>query len=139
MPDQQFLVHLLDAIAQGVSLRGVKGELRAVPTRALESLWQASQGRLQTSAVTAEQSTSSVVYGQRLVLKLFRRLEQGLNPDLEICSFLTESSSFRNVPPVAGYLEYADGRGTRLSLGLLQGYVANQGDAWQFTLSALAE
>jgi maltose alpha-D-glucosyltransferase / alpha-amylase len=139
MPDQQFLVHLLDAIAQGVSLRGVKGELRAVPTRALESLWQPSQGRLQPSVVTAEQSNSSVVYGQRLVLKLFRRLEQGLNPDLEICSFLTESSSFRNVPPVAGYLEYADGRGTRLSLGLLQGYVANQGDAWQFTLRALAE
>jgi maltose alpha-D-glucosyltransferase/alpha-amylase len=139
MSAEPFLAHLLDAIGQGLSLRGGKGELRAVPTRALAWLWQPSQGRLQPSLMKAEQSNSSVVYDQRLVLKVFRRVEPGLNPDLEICSFLTERSSFRNVPPVAGYFEYADDDGTRLSLGLLQAYVANQGDAWQFTLRALAD
>ena len=89
--------------------------------------------------MNAEQSNSSVIYDKRLVLKIFRRVEEGLNPDLEIGSFLTEKSSFRNVPPLAGYLEYLDESGATSSLGMLQGYVANQGDAWQFTLQALAE
>jgi len=87
----------------------------------------------------AEQSNSSVVYGQRLVLKIFRRTEEGINPDLEIGSFLTEQSLFQNVPPVAGHIEYLSDAGTGTALGILQGYVANQGDAWQFTLRALAE
>jgi|ERR1700730_11106579 len=137
--DEQFLRCLLDAMPQGVSFRGARGEFRAVSTKALPSLWQPSQGSLTPSLMTAEQSNSSVVYDQRLVLKIFRRLEEGLNPDLEIGTFLTERTSFRNVPPVAGYLEYLGDGGTRISLGVLQGYVANQGDAWRFTLRALAE
>jgi maltose alpha-D-glucosyltransferase/alpha-amylase len=139
LSDEQFLASLLDAMAQGLSFRGPKGEIRAVSTNALQSLWQPSQGPLITSLMNAEQSNSSVQYDQRLVLKLFRRVEEGLNPDLEIGSFLTERSSFRNVPPVSGHLEYLSAEGIRTSLGVLQGYVANQGDAWQFTLKTLAE
>jgi len=139
LSDDQFLTSLLGAMAQGLSFRGAKGEIRAVSTNTLRSLWQPSQGPLTPSLMRAEQSNSSVAYDQRLVLKLFRRVEEGLNPDLEIGSFLTERSAFRNVPPVAGYLEYLSAEGTRTSLGVLQGYVANQGDAWQFTLRALAE
>ncbi len=139
LTDQQFLASLLDAIAQGLSFPGASGEVRSVSTKALRPLWQPSQGPLEPSLVKAEQSNSSVVYGRRLVLKIFRRVEEGLNPDLEIGSFLTEHSSFRHVPPVAGHLDYFSVQGKRTSLGVLQGYVANQGDAWQFTLRALAE
>jgi maltose alpha-D-glucosyltransferase / alpha-amylase len=139
LSDEQFLRCLLDAMAQGVSFRGARGEVRAISTKALPSLWQPSQGSLTPTLMKAEQSNSSVVYDQRLVLKIFRRLEEGLNPDLEIGTFLTERTSFRNVPPVAGYLEYLGDGGTRICLGVLQGYVANQGDAWQFTVRALAE
>jgi maltose alpha-D-glucosyltransferase / alpha-amylase len=139
LSDEQFLRCLLNAIAQGACFRGARGEVRAVSTNALTSLWQPSQAPLSPSLMNAEQSNSSVVYGQRLVLKIFRRVEEGLNPDLEIGSFLTEKTSFRNVPAVAGYLEYVSHDGNRTSLGVLQGYVANQGDAWQFTLRALAE
>jgi maltose alpha-D-glucosyltransferase / alpha-amylase len=139
LTDESFLAHLLDAIASGMSLRGARGIARAVSTPALQSLWQPPQGSLTPSVMNAEQSNSSVVYGKRLVLKIFRRLEEGLNPDLEIGSFLTGRTSFRNVPPLAGYLEYVSESGTRTALGMLQGYVANQGDAWQFSLKALAE
>ena len=139
LTDENFLAHLLDAIATGVSLRGARGMVRAVSTPTLQSLWQPSQGLLTPSLMHAEQSNSSVVYEKRLVLKMFRRLEEGLNPDLEIGSFLTGRTSFGNVPPLAGYLEYLGEGGTRTALGLLQGYVTNQGDAWQFTLKALAE
>jgi maltose alpha-D-glucosyltransferase / alpha-amylase len=139
LTDENFLAHLLDAIATGVSLRGARGIARAVSTPELQSLWQPSQGLLTPSVMNAEQSNSSVVYEKRLVIKIFRRLEEGLNPDLEIGSFLTGRTSFRNVPPLAGYLEYLSKGETRTALGMLQGYVANQGDAWQFTLKALAE
>lgn len=137
--DQQFQTHLFDAIANGVSLTGMKGRIRAVCTEALPSLWQSSQGALTPSVMNAEQSNSSVIYEKRLVLKIFRRVEEGLNPDLEIGGFLTDKSSFRNVPPLAGYLEYSDKAGHTTSLGMLQGYVVNQGDAWQFTLQGLTE
>jgi maltose alpha-D-glucosyltransferase/alpha-amylase len=139
LTDQQFLAHLLDAIANRASWPGIKGQVRAVPTSALESLWRPAQGPITPSLMNAEQSNSSVVYDKRLVLKMFRRVEAGLNPDLEIGVFLMEKSSFRNVPPLAGYIEYVDEHGATSSLGMLQGYIANQGDAWQFTLRALAE
>ena len=119
LTDQQFLASLLDAIANGFSFPGANGEVRAVSTNALGPLCQPSQGPLMPSLVKAEQSNSSVVYGQRLVLKIFRRLEEGVNPELEIGSFLTEHSSFRNVPPVAGCLEYLSAQGKRRSLGVL--------------------
>jgi maltose alpha-D-glucosyltransferase / alpha-amylase len=137
--DENFLAHLLDSIANDVSLRGPRGQVRAVSTPALQALWQPSQGPLAPAVMDAEQSNSSVVYEKRLVLKIFRRLEEGVNPDLEIGSFLTGRTSFRNVPPLAGSLEYLGNGGRRTALGILQGYVANQGDAWQLTLKALAE
>jgi maltose alpha-D-glucosyltransferase / alpha-amylase len=139
LTDEQFLARLLEAMAQGVSLRGSRGQVRAVSTPALQSIWQPTQGPLTPSAMNAEQSNSSVIYERCLVLKIFRRLEEGLNPDLEIGSFLTKKTSFRNVPPLAGYLEYLNEERTTTALGMLQGYVANQGDAWQFTVKALAE
>jgi maltose alpha-D-glucosyltransferase/alpha-amylase len=137
--DENFLAHLLDAITNGVLLHGTRGHVRAVSTTALQSLWQPSQGPLAPSVMHAEQSNTSVVYEKRLVLKIFRRLEEGINPDLEIGSFLTGRTSFRNVPPLAGTLEYLGEGEKRTALGMMQGYVANQGDAWQFTLKALAE
>ena len=85
-----------------------------------------------------EQSNSSIVYAKRLMLKLFRRLEEGLNPDLEIGSFLTENTEFKNVPTLAGHLEYVNNDGKRSTLGILQSYVPNYGDAWQYTLKELA-
>jgi maltose alpha-D-glucosyltransferase / alpha-amylase len=139
LTDEQFLTCLLDAIPSGASLSGMRGQIRAVATSALPSLWVPTQGPLTPYLMHAEQSNSSVIYEKMLVLKIFRRVQQGLNPDLEIGSFLTEKASFRNVPPLMGYLEYLNEEGARTALGILQGYVANQGDAWQFTLKALAE
>jgi trehalose synthase-fused probable maltokinase len=139
LTNEQFLNQLLEAIAEGLSVPGGRGRVRAVGTAALRSLWQPSRGPLVPSVMNREQSNSSVVYENRLVLKMFRRLEQGLNPDLEIGAFLIAKTSFRNVPPLAGYLEYLNGAGTSAALAMLQGYVANQGDAWQYTLKALAE
>ena len=138
LSNEGFLAFLLEALAKEDRFRGVRGEVRGIPGTALRSIWDPSQGPLAPSLMKAEQSNSSVVYADRLVLKLFRRLEEGINPDVEIGSFLTEKTDFRNVPILAGHLEYVSDDGKRITLGILQGYVPNHGDAWQYTLNALA-
>lgn len=137
--DERFLASLLEAIANNVRLPGNSGRIQAVSTLALRSIWVPANAALTPALMNAEQSNSSIVYEKSLVLKIFRRVEEGRNPDLEIGAFLFEKSSFRNVPSLAGYLEYSDDAGHTTSLGILQGYVVNQGDAWQFTLQALAQ
>ena len=72
--------------------------------------------------------------GERLFLKGYRRVRPGVNPELEIGRFLTEVARFRNCVPLAGALEYTATDGTTITLALLQGYVANQGDGWTYTL-----
>lgn len=138
LSNQAFLTFLLEAIARGDRFIGVRGEVRAVPAAALRAMWEPSQGSLAPSLIKGEQSNSSVVYANRLILKLFRRLEEGVNPDLEIGSFLIEKTEFRNVPTVAGHLEYVSNDGKQITLGILQSYIPNHGDAWQYTLKALA-
>ena len=88
-------------------------------------------------AHVVEQSNTSVVFGNRVVMKMFRRAQEGVNPDLEIGRYLTEPG----VPPqrrrCSGALEYQQGTEEPRTLGVLNGYVANEGDAWHYTLDAL--
>ena len=84
-----------------------------------------------------EQSNTSIVYGDRLILKFFRRVGEGLNPDVEVGRFVTEKTSFANVPPLAGSLEMRKEQIEPATLGILQGLVVNQGDAWRYTLDSL--
>jgi maltose alpha-D-glucosyltransferase/alpha-amylase len=94
--------------------------------------------RLEAALSVAEQSNNSVVFGERLILKVFRRLEEGVNPELEVGRFLTEKTAFGQIAPLAGSLEYRRPAGEPVSLAVLQGYVPNQGDAWQYTLNTFA-
>jgi maltose alpha-D-glucosyltransferase/alpha-amylase len=86
----------------------------------------------------AEQSNTSVVYGGRFILKLFRRSDEGVNPDLEIGRFLTERTAFANVPQVMGAIEYRRKTREMMTLGILQEFVSNVGDAWSYTLDSLS-
>jgi maltose alpha-D-glucosyltransferase/alpha-amylase len=79
-----------------------------------------------------------VTYGDRLILKLFRRLEEGVNPELEIGRFLSDQTRFRHMAPTAGAIELADGDVTS-TVAILQGYVQNEGDAWRYALDAAQE
>jgi maltose alpha-D-glucosyltransferase / alpha-amylase len=84
-----------------------------------------------------EQTNSSVILGERLILKAYRRLQKGMNPDLEIGRYLTEKARFENTPPLAGAIEYTGSGGETTTLGLLQGFVENQGDGWSYVLDYL--
>jgi maltose alpha-D-glucosyltransferase/alpha-amylase len=89
-------------IARGRRFSGRFGEVIASPTRDFRSLPRTAGDFLQPVVVKTEQSNTSVVYGDRFILKLFRRLEPEINPDLELGRFLTEERDFRNIAPLAG-------------------------------------
>ncbi len=139
MQVQEFCRVLLDAIAGSKIFRSPTGaEVRGVPSRVLGRLAGRDASRLVPSLGRAEQSNSSVLYGNRLILKVFRRLSEGINPDLEVGAFLTEAG-YAHIPPVGGSLEYRKATGELITLGILQAFVRNLGDAWSFTLKALSE
>jgi len=140
--DAAFCRSLLEAIGRRRRFKGDAGEVQGVSFRGFRKLRGPAEGPeasgMEPSLMRAEQSNSSVVFGDRLVLKLFRKLDEGRNPDLEIGEFLTEKAGFKYIPPVAGALEYRRGQGQTKTLGILQGFVPNQGDAWQYSLDALS-
>lgn len=82
----------------------------------------------------AEQSNTSLIYGERLFVKLYRRLSVGINPDAELTRFLSEVAGFRNVPEFAGEVTW-DGA----SLALATALTPNEGDAWPLALAAARE
>jgi maltose alpha-D-glucosyltransferase/alpha-amylase len=84
-----------------------------------------------------EQSNSSVLIDDRVMLKIYRRLEPGIHPEIEIGRFLTEVAGFANTPPLLGVVEHVQPDGTSTALGSATGFVANQGDGWRFTLDYL--
>jgi maltose alpha-D-glucosyltransferase/alpha-amylase len=74
-----------------------------------------------------------------LILKIFRRLQEGVNPDLEISRFLTEETAFEHVPKLAGSLEMRLGKGRAATIGILQTWIRNEGDAWRYVLDHLGD
>jgi len=137
LANEEFLSALLQMIRNGDVLKGANGRLRAARTKALQEI--APQGDLQPKLLRGEQSNSSVVYGDHFILKLIRRIEEGVNPDLEMGLFLSEKAHFKNVPPLAGSMEYQPNQGGAATVGVLQGLVLNQSDGWRFTMNALAQ
>src|ERR1700675_192324 len=138
LKNETFLSFLLDAIERGLVFTGEVGELVTSRTHPLSLQETGAAGSLRPRAITAEQSNSSVAYGDRLMLKFFRRLEEGVNPDLEMCGFLTERAHYQHTPQLLGALEYRGARGARMTQGILQGFVPNQGDAWQYTMKSIS-
>jgi maltose alpha-D-glucosyltransferase/alpha-amylase len=92
---------------------------------------------LAPALLRAEQSNSSVRYGETFILKLFRRPCDGVNPELEIGRFLVEKARFPHVAPVAGALEYRVGRREPTTLATLHGRVPNEGDAWSYAIDSV--
>lgn len=135
--DPAFRKAYLDVIVRGATLRQGAFALVGVPSESLRTLLNDSSAP-NSRVLSVEQSNSSIVYGERLFLKLFRQLEEGDNPDAEILRFLTERRGFAHVPAFGGTLEFREaGRDPRL-LALGTSVVPNKGDAWAFTLAELA-
>ncbi len=95
--------------------------------------------RLPSHIGSAEQSNTSILYGSAYILKLFRRLQPGENPDVEIGRFLTEAAHFPRIAPFLGEISVTPVDGEKTTIAMLQGLIANQGDGWDWFLHQIAD
>ncbi len=146
LADKDFLAFPLEAIASARRYKGSAGELLATTTDVLTQL-SLETLEMAPRLLKGEQSNTSVVYSDKLILKLYRKIEEGINPDLEIGRFLTEQkladSAATPLPgalhcaSVAGALEYHRQGQQPITLGILQEFVPDTRDAWSYTLDSL--
>ena len=111
------------------------GRITFHATRALREMEVPAQ--LEVERLGREQSNTSVTIGDTMIFKAFRRLQAGINPEIEIGRFLTDVAGYKNTPPLLGSIEMVDAEGTPTALAVLQSLIRNQGDGWDFTLDYL--
>ena len=116
-------------------LPGDTGVLKAASTN--RSSMPTTLDETEVRSTDNREGHTSIVFGDQLVLKLFRRIEPGINPDLEIRRFLTGKTSFQNLPSVLGWLEYQSTGESATTLGIIQSYVPHEGEAWDQATSSL--
>src|SRR5665648_446027 len=88
-------------------------------------------------AVGAEQSNVSIIVDERIMLKIYRRLRAGIQPELEVARFLTEVAHYANTPEFLGAVEYVADTGEHTALAIAFSFVTNQGDAWTAVVEGL--
>src|SRR5260221_6032291 len=134
---EALLRHVVKSIGESRALKTERGELRFTPAASFGQLGGGEVATLTPGAQHAQSTNTSVVLGDRLFLKAYRRVRPGLHPELEVGRYLTEVARFKHCVPLAGYVEYLSKEQQPMTVALLQAYVPNQGDAWSYTLAYL--
>ncbi len=138
MAEPRFALAMVNAMRAGAELEPDgrdDGRVRFSASPRLMTLDVDASADVQRMSV--EQSNTSVIIGQRAVFKAYRRLQAGTHPEIEIGRFLTDVAGFANTPALLGAVEHVMAGGETTALGMLQSYVANQGDGWSHTLNYL--
>jgi predicted trehalose synthase len=132
--DPSLARELISAMRAGLTVQGEQGVAEFRPAEDFSALGrELGAARL----IASEQSNSSVVFDDALILKVFRHIEPGINPELELLRFLTEHG-FRNIPALGGWYGYS-GEPLTATLGLLQEYVAGAVGGWELALDEITE
>ena len=131
--DKNFAMALLEVIARHRRCGGIGGDLFGWPSPDYARIRGAAEPRPEPALLPGEQSNTSVAFGDRLVLKLFRYVEEGIHPEAEVGRALAEKTSFREAAPLVGTLAYRSRQGQRTTVATLTGFVPNEGDAWSYT------
>ena len=128
LPDDAHARALLELMESGETVQADEGQVEF-----------ASLGNVRTPQgsrlIEGEQSNSSVVFDDALILKVFRRVEAGINPELELLRFLTQAG-FPNIAELAGWYAYV-GPQMEATLGIMQRFVAKGEDGWERALNAI--
>ncbi len=131
MHDAEFRAGLGDALATGTVVRsGATRSWTAEPTGAGQS---GTSEHAASTVGAAEQSNTSVIFGERAIFKLFRLLAPGIHPDVEVTHFLTSRAHFPHTPALLASAWFDDGS-TRTIAGMLQQFFPGSADAWSYTL-----
>jgi len=130
--DQIFIGLFLRNLSQSLVISENNLRLEFKPTSAFAQYPIKQPERIET----IEQANSTALVDGQYVAKIYRRLENGINPEIEIGHFLTEVARFANVPALLGSIELVEGN-QRSALGVMHAYVENQGDGWEMTSAYL--
>jgi maltose alpha-D-glucosyltransferase/alpha-amylase len=125
----------LSTILHSEKIKARAGELVGVTAKTSDTDQPATSEN--SRVLSAEQSNSSMLFDNKFFLKLYRKLEDGINPDVEITRFLTEHTNFPNVPAFVGAIEYRRPKAEPKVVCLLQRAVTSEGDVWTLVLDAL--
>jgi maltose alpha-D-glucosyltransferase/alpha-amylase len=128
----------MEAFPRRRRFKGEAGELAAFAFRSFREISGVLRPASEPVVGKGGATNNSFVFGERFILKLFRHIEPGVHPELEMGRFLTERTSLRNVAPIAGELQYLSSRGESTVVGVLHAFVKHEADAWHFTLDSLS-
>ena len=134
--DPAFCRALLEVLRTGGQVGGERSALLGRPSAAFPADLSAG---LPVRRLAGEQSNTSVVFGDRLIVKHFRRLVPGVNPELEMSRYLTERAGFANTPRLAGALEYLGLDGGSATFAVAHAVVRDAGDGWRWLLGHLRQ
>jgi maltose alpha-D-glucosyltransferase / alpha-amylase len=134
--DESFRHSLFNLALDRKQMTLSKGSIRFSATAKMRRLAKDLQTTIQSKVLNAEQSNTSIIYNDTIILKLYRYLEEGVNPDLQMTKFLTEQAHFQNVPEHLGVIETKQSNKSS-TLALFQKFIPNSGDIWSYTLDAL--
>lgn len=138
--DEEIWKLLYEGVAQGKELAGQFGSMggRTMPG----SLEELAGPVKAVKVLSAEQSNTSVVFDRRVIMKLIRKVEMGINPDSEVLEFLVTKTLCKDVPPLLGLMTYDECQtegGQPGTVVVVQRFIPNSGDGWSYTLSHLNE
>ena len=127
-------------VASGREVAGQTGSIlgRTMPGWEKDMAGSASEVKV----LSAEQSNTSVVFDRRVIMKLIRKVEMGVNPDSEVLEFLTTKTTCGDIPPLLGIMTYQDSQAEEApegTIGVIQRFIPNKGDGWSYTLAHLDE
>ncbi|MEW5693720.1 MAG: maltose alpha-D-glucosyltransferase, partial [Candidatus Hydrogenedentota bacterium] len=132
--DEKFRKSLLSIILKEKKIKGEKGEIIPHLKKNNKNFITDNSLLLSSTILKSKQHNALITYGTELLLKSFRRLDYGLNPELEIERIL----KFSNIPQYAGSIEYNQGKELNITLCVLSKLIPHQGDVWSYTLDAVS-
>jgi maltose alpha-D-glucosyltransferase/alpha-amylase len=132
---EEFIRGVIEAIRQNAAITTSGGTLSFLPTPAFLAATQPEKPVIRVSG--QEQSNSSAVIEEWLIIKLYRKVAPGIHPEIEVGTFLTTAAHFANAPALYGSVRFTDASGKEIALGVVHAWIRNQGDGWTNTLAYL--
>ncbi len=131
--DEAMAEAMLAAMKRGDGIEAKGGRVAFQGSAALDAIEEPGAVRI----LSFEQSNASLAFGTSIILKMYRRLREGLQPDIEVGRFLTEETDYRNAPALLGSVDWVAEDGTPTTLAAAFEFVLNQGDAWHYVTETL--
>ncbi|WP_162054878.1 maltose alpha-D-glucosyltransferase [Pontibacter pamirensis] len=128
----EFRQSLLQMMVKKKRVRQDEAELVGYSNKSVATDLRSSTEPLTSKILAAEQSNTSIIFDNSLFLKVYRKLDRTMNPDVEVVQMLTEKVGFANTPRFLGAIEQHEAGKQPMVLVMLQELVPNQGDAWDY-------